>query len=72
MNFERLNKYLPLFLHYPIFVTVKIFYPLLLIVSYKFSISFHQLRCPCLVGRLYLFTTYALPLTRLNLAFGSD
>ena len=27
--------------------------------------------CRSLVGRLYLFTTYALPLTKLNLAFGS-
>ena len=57
------------------FVTVTAFYPLPLAVSRKFSISF-QLgiapRCRGLVGRLYLFTPYALPLTynRVSLRFG--
>lgn len=35
------------------FVIVKVFYLLLLILSYKFSISFHLLRCRGLLDRLY-------------------
>jgi hypothetical protein len=61
------------------FVIAKAFYPLLLIISYKLSISFHVLNsetCCGLVAGLYSlmsFTYYALPLIRiLNLIFGSD
>ena len=46
------------------FVIVQAFYPIHLVVTYKFSIHFHlQLylfRCRTLLGRLYLFTSYAL------------
>nr|DAK73256.1 MAG TPA: hypothetical protein [Bacteriophage sp.] len=51
------------------FVIVKAFYPLLLIVSYKFSVHFQPQKirristsygCRALLGRLYLFTSYAL------------
>ena len=45
------------------FVILKAFYPLVLIVSYKFSIHFYPINKIgqwTLLGRLYLFTAYAL------------
>ena len=44
VNVRRCNTF-PL----PHYVIAKAFYPLLLMVSHKFSISFHQYWCPCLV-----------------------
>nr|DAZ59439.1 MAG TPA: hypothetical protein [Caudoviricetes sp.] len=44
------------------FVIVKAFYPLLLTVSRKFGVHFQPFTkgCRTLLGRLYLFTSYAL------------
>jgi hypothetical protein len=53
-------------------VITEAFYPLFLTVSSELSISFHLVRCRGLVEGLYLFTLYALPLTTLRVAFGSD
>ena len=54
------------------FVIAQAFYPVLLTVSRKVSISFHSCECCGLVAGLYLFTRYALPLDVLSTPFGSD
>ncbi len=62
----------------PKFVIVKAFYPLLLMLTirissaYLFSYRENLGNCCGLVGELYLFIAYALPLTILCIAFGSD
>lgn len=59
------------------FVIYKAFYPYILMISflissaYLFTLDF-TLGCRGLVGRLYLFTPYALPLAILRITFGSD
>lgn len=58
----------------PSYVIVKVFYLLLLAVSRKLGISFLNkiIFSSSLLERLYLFTLYALPLTIVPIAFGSD
>ena len=55
-------------------VIAKAFYPLLLMVSHKLGISFRLRLSSFRVAASWqdYFTCYALPLTRVNLAFGSD
>ena len=59
------------------FVIVLTFYSILLILVIRISSAYLfifnlMVRCRGLLERLYLFTLYALPLTILNIAFGSD
>jgi hypothetical protein len=59
------------------FVILRIFYFLVLTLPFRvrpaYLFTFNlMIRYRGLVDGLYLFTIYALPLTKLNLAFGSD